>query len=121
MDSMADIMEARSPRDHQSIGRKVKNYDDAKWDSVCQNIVAYANYLKFTQNPELLIILLGYEGFTFVEASPYDCKWGVGLAEDNTDIYVRHKWRGTNWLGIALNEVMAKILDDQKYWNEKKR
>ena len=46
-----------------------------------------------------------FDGKTFVEASPYDRIWGVGLAQDDPAIDDERNWKGRNLLGKAITEV----------------
>jgi len=39
------------------------------------------------------------------EASPYDAKWGIGLAAEDPSARRRHLWKGRNLLGEVLMEV----------------
>ena len=41
----------------------------------------------------------------FVEASPYDKIWGVGLYETDDRILDEKNWLGENLLGKAITEV----------------
>lgn len=107
------ILNAVTPSEQKSLGRKVKNFDKELWESNCKKFVYDANYAKFTQNPELLGKLLKTKGTTLVEASPSDCIWGVGLAQDDPRIQNRETWRGTNWLGEVLTKVREDILSSK--------
>ena len=60
------------------------------------------------KNPELKEILLATGDHIIVEASPYDRIWGVGLSEENDDLY-KGNWNGQNLLGKALMEVREKL------------
>ena len=109
---MAKIMDTDNPREHKNLGRKVNGYSDKVWDKVAIKIVAYGNYLKFSQNPKLLKLMFKHKDLILVEASPIDNKWGIGLAEDDPDILDTSKWNGTNWLGEALMQARALIFHD---------
>lgn len=104
------IMSSKNPREQKKYGRKVKNFDEKKWNSVAKDIVYKGNYAKFSQNIDSGDI--GYIFFntpgTFVEASPYDTIWGIGIGMDDPRINDPSQWRGTNWLG----EVLTKVRDD---------
>lgn len=69
--------------------------------------------LQFRQNPELLEKLLETRGTTLVEASPRDCRWGIGLGEKNPKALNRKTWRGSNWLGEILTELREEIIAEK--------
>lgn len=102
------IMKSTSPREQKAFGRKVKNFNVHKWESVARDIVYKGNYAKFTQDKKLLKVLLLTKGTTIVEASPYDKIWGIGLRKDDKRAQSRSTWQGKNWLG----EVLTKLRDD---------
>jgi ribA/ribD-fused uncharacterized protein len=99
------LLETKEPRMQKELGRKVRNFDVSIWNSKAKNIVYKGNYAKFNQNEHLKKILLSTGNKILVEASPYDAIWGVGMSEDNPDIYDSKKWKGTNWLGEVLMQV----------------
>lgn len=45
-----------------------------------------------------------------MEASPFDRKWGIGMAASNPAASDRSKWRGKNLLGQILTEVREELL-----------
>ncbi len=80
------------------------------------------NYLKFMQTPKLLPILLDNYGKTFVEASPNDKIWGIGMREDDPGVENPKNWKGQNLLGQALTEtcdVLYNTVFEQMYNIEK--
>ena len=116
-EAMEDIMSTSNPRKQQAIGRQVKGFDQEIWDENARAIVTTGNYLKFTQNPDLLAKIMMYADHTFVEASPIDTIWGIGLSEDDDRALDREQWEGKNWLGECITAVKEKIIDDQCYWH----
>ena len=86
-------------------GRRVRGFDEAVWNGVCRGIVFTGNLAKFSQDERLARLLLGTGSRTIAEASPNDCIWGIGLDAAHPDATEPSKWRGTNWLGIALMQV----------------
>lgn len=99
------------PKDAKELGGQVANYKDELWDTVRFGFMTLANYLKFSQNPELRAKLLATSGKILVEASSVDRIWGIGLAEQEpleilTD---EGNWRGQNLLGKAIMRVRAAI------------
>ncbi len=103
------ILETDSPQEAKKIGRKIRNYDDLKWASLRYDVMKDILFYKFSQNPELKIILLKTGNKILVEGSPYDKIWGVGIHFKDELIYNESNWRGQNLLGKALMEVREKL------------
>lgn len=101
----AKIMNTSSPKLQNQLGREVINYNDIIWDSRRFDIVFKGNLAKFSQNELLKSELLNTGNRQFVEASPYDTIWGIGMGLDNPLINDPTKWRGLNLLGQVLNFV----------------
>ena len=99
------IMKSNDPSVQKSCGRKVKNFDKDKWEEIAREVVYKANYAKFTQNEDCYKQLMSSGDKIIVEASPYDCIWGVGLRATDPKILDSKNWRGTNWLGEAIMKV----------------
>lgn len=103
------ILAATNPRQQKALGRTVRHFDVATWNSVCRGIVYLGNLAKFEQNDDLRELLLATEGRTIVEASPKDSIWGIGLAQDDPRAQDPRTWRGKNWLGVALLQVRDEL------------
>jgi ribA/ribD-fused uncharacterized protein len=106
------ILAADHPKEHKALGRKVKGFDDQIWRRERLGIVLAGNRAKFTQNAELLELLLATRGTTLVEASPYDRIWGIGLAATDPRAQDPATWRGQNLLGKILTELRDELLRD---------
>lgn len=104
------IMNTSNPREQKDLGRLVKGFNKEEWNKNALEIVYDGNLAKFSQNEDLMNVLLSTKGQTIVEASPYDKIWGIGLSEDNTESTSPINWQGTNWLGIVLTELRQEIL-----------
>ncbi len=104
------IMKADHPREQQALGRKVKGFNQEDWNANARNIVYLGNKMKYEQSPKLWLKLKETVGTTLVEASPYDCVWGIGWTEDNPKALSRDTWRGTNWLGECVTRVRDDLL-----------
>lgn len=103
------IMRTDNPKQQKALGREVRGFKSDKWEKYAKQFVYEGNYAKFTQNVDLLKLLLETEGTTLVEASPFDKIWGIGLAEDNPKAQSRDTWEGKNWLGEVLTDVRDEI------------
>ncbi len=111
-DTLAQIMAAEHPRDQKKLGRQVKGFNADRWNAIAREVVYEGNYAKFTQNSDLLEKLLATKGRTLVEASPYDCIWGIGMREGEPGIEDRNNWKGTNWLGEVLTGLREDLIEE---------
>ena len=108
------IMNESNPKEQKKYGRMIKGFDKATWDKNCLAIVYEGNLAKFTQNVELREQMISTGNRIFVEASPFDTIWGIGLGEDAEGIDNPSYWQGLNLLGQALTLVKTKLLTDAK-------
>lgn len=106
------ILLAPSPGKAKALGRQVSGYDDAVWSKVRYNVMLEANLMKYRNNPELRRLLTkeSWRNKHFVEASPYDRIWGIGLDMDDPKSHDPSQWRGQNLLGKCLDEVRETLL-----------
>lgn len=99
------IMDVKTPKEQKILGRVVKNFDPKIWDSRKDEIVLMGNMYKFGQNKTYKdrLMSLFNDKFYFVEASPYDKIWGIGI--NVSDAQAGCEWKGENLLGKALTGV----------------
>lgn len=105
----AKIMATPEPDDQKRYGREVKNYDDATWAAARYAVVLKGTLEKYRQNPALKALLLDTGNDIFVEASPDDRIWGIGMRAAHPDATDETKWRGLNLLGKAITEARGII------------
>lgn len=117
-DAEARIMAEHSQMAIKKLGRRVQGYDDAAWSAAREQVAVEGNLCKFTQNTALRDFLLSTGDRIIAEASPKDCIWGIGLAEDDPLATVPAKWPGTNLLGFVLMEVRRRIRAESEYRKE---
>lgn len=104
------ILRTLYPQDQKQLGRNVQGFNDEKWDIVKEYIVYQGNLLKFTQNEDLRqILLVDHKDKMFVEASPTDRIWGIGLGLGDERIYDQSQWNGKNLLGKAIKKVQKTL------------
>jgi len=106
------MLQSNDPKKVKSLGRKISNFNDKKWNENKVKIVTQGNYLKFSQNKKLLDILLEDKKYILVEASPVDKIWGVGLHYEDDKILKESNWRGENLLGISIMAAREQILNN---------
>lgn len=109
-DSAILIAQSSTPQEAKALGRRVRNFNSDEWDRVKYHYMMEAITAKFTQNLPLKKWFLDprFDGKSFVEASPVDSIWGIGMAENNPDLLDTSRW-GQNLLGKALTELRDKL------------
>lgn len=111
------ILKAETPKEAKKLGRKVKYFNDEVWEEKRELAMEVVLRYKFSeQNPHLLKELLDskYDNKTFVEASPFDTIWGIGMDEDNPNVEYESKWKGLNLLGKCINKIREEKLCNSK-------
>ncbi|GAB3711521.1 NADAR family protein [Spirosoma flavus] len=103
------IIACKSPAEAKSLGRQVRNFDEAIWNNKRFEIVVQGNLQKFSQHPDLKEFLLNTKDRILIEASPVDNIWGIGLAADSDKAESPEEWKGLNLLGFALMEVRDQL------------
>ncbi len=110
MDTWEKMKAIDNPRGIKALGREVKNWNEQLWNDHKEEIVTQANFLKFSQNPDLLHIMKEQKNLILVEGSPVDPIWGVGLHFDDDLILDEKNWKGQNLLGKCLMQARKKLL-----------
>ncbi len=103
------IIASPYPMSQKDLGRQVRGYRDAVWKKKRYGVVLRGIVEKFRQNPRLRKLLLGTGSAKFVECSPEDEVWGIGLKQSDPRATDPSKWRGENLLGKALTAARAKL------------
>lgn len=105
------ILEAKTPKEAKALGRKVKEFEEEEWAKIREDAMYNAVYAKFSQNENLKAFLLAdeFKGKKFVEGSPFDTIWGVGLDWRDTRIGDEENWLGLNLLGTVLENVREEL------------
>ena len=98
-ESAMKIKQAATPLAAKRLGRKVKPWDQTRWDAECEGTMREILIAKFS-NPEMKPKLLSLMGRGIYEASPRDKIWGIGISVNQAESGVPHK--GRNLLGKAL-------------------
>ena len=105
------ILNSKRPHEAKLLGRQVKNYNEKVWNNMRYETFYKLNLAKYMQDDKLRTLLLNpkFENKKFVEASPGDIIWGVGLDENNSLIEDEINWTGKNLLGKIITEVRDEI------------
>ena len=108
---LSKILNSSSAPEVKKFGRQINNFDSSIWDANKFEIVKKGNYLKFSQNEDLLAFLLSTNNRVLVEASPYDTIWGIGMSANDDNVQYPSQWKGENLLGYALMEVRDSLIE----------
>lgn len=103
------VMESSSPTHQRELGRSVKEFNEDTWFVHCYEICKKCTVAKFTQNPDLLQILMSTKNNWLAHESSDDCVWGTGVSATQSKSKV--KWRGKNLLGKVLEDARDSILE----------
>lgn len=111
-EAIEKIVKSSTPKEAKAVGRSVKNFNAEKWDKVSPYYMTKAVTIRYQQDKKFADMLTDkkYEGKTFVEASPYDKIWGIGMKEDDPDVEDKSKWQGENKLGKCLTTLRNKAI-----------
>ena len=102
------IMKSTNPYEIKAIGGSVKNFIRQRWEQEAKKIATEACMNKFSQNLELLDILLKTGNKKIGEASK-DPLWGIGKALHDEDVLDSTNWPGENILGNVLMYVREQL------------
>ena len=104
------IMRSTDPKRIKDLGRKVRGYNDDAWSKVREMYMRECVKAKFFGNEKAKAFLMKQpETHIFVEASPYDKIWGIGLSEDDPRAWDQATWRGQNLLGKIITMVYKEL------------
>ena len=97
----------------QMFGKKCK-YNEEVFFANREKWMYTALSAKYEVDEEFRSVLMSdkYRGLTFVEASPSDVNWGIGLSA--TKAYAGEKWNGLNLLGKLLTQLRDEHLKDYR-------
>ena len=104
------ILSSVDPVVAKKLGSKVCTSNKAAWDSVRDKYMREGLIAKFTQNHELGEFLKSTGNSTLIEANPKDKYWGVGLALQDENIWIKNKWVGQNKLGRLLVQIRQTLM-----------
>jgi len=128
VETFFEIMMELDPAKQQKLGRKVKNFDNEKWNNVREMIVVQASLYKYTQNDEMYETLMGTKKLILVEASKSDKIWGIGRNEKYPYITDESTWLGLNLLGKSIMlardyiyELGREEAKNKVVWNDKEQ
>jgi ribA/ribD-fused uncharacterized protein len=111
--AMKKILQAKTPKEAKAIGRGVKNFDEETWEENREKFMLKALKYKAMSWPDFKNFVIE-ETRTFVEASPYDKIWGIGMNEEEAArVDNPEKWNGLNLLGKSLCNLRTWLIENE--------
>lgn len=107
--AIAIMLAGLNPHKQKKLGQQVNGFDKTEWHKHAYDVMYKGVLCKFDNDEAFRRELLVTGNRQFVEASPTDLVWGVGLAEHDPNIHNPENWLGTNWLGQIITQVRAAI------------
>ena len=121
-DTALKICDAQTPKEAKDLGREVKNFSETEWEKVREKAMftAILRRASYDKSYKDRVLNPAWENLEFVEASPYDKIWGIGLPEDDPSANDRSSWPGLNLLGKCITELRRyiKFFDYVGTWEE---
>ncbi|KAK4940673.1 hypothetical protein LTR10_019303 [Elasticomyces elasticus] len=114
--TMASCINAPSPRDQKAIGRRARGFNEALWTKASTHVVVAGSIARAEVDSELRALYNGASrNRKFVEGSPVDRTWGIGLKWDDPRACDEKNWKGENRLG-KCHDLAAKYIRDGEKW-----
>jgi ribA/ribD-fused uncharacterized protein len=112
---LCKCLRSKLPKEQKGHGRRCRNFDLQLWDIVSIPVVVSCLIARAEADDVLRILYMRAGSRAFVEGSPTDTIWGVGIHWGDAKIDNESNWRGANKLGIchgiACKEVQAEWED----------
>lgn len=108
-DTYDAILSETIPRKIKAFGRKVKPWDQEKWNRVVCTIAFTIVLAKARTVTVFREVLLSTGSSIIAEATRNDKNWGIGIDMGKEDVQFPKLWKGTNILGWALMEARNQL------------
>lgn len=106
---LEEVLREADPAKVKALGRKVRGYDELRWEGRRFDAVTEGSIAKFSATQALRGWLLATGEQVLVEAAPGDRIWGIGLGREDPLVREPAKWQGRNLLGFALMRARAAL------------
>lgn len=107
------ILRAQNAKECHDLGAFIKGYDPTVWKDACVSAAKTGLKAKFTQNSDLLQLLLSTDNQTLVYASAEDPVWGAAVSVQEALKIPSVLWQGQNLLGQCLMEIRSELRLEQ--------
>jgi ribA/ribD-fused uncharacterized protein len=93
------ILASKKPMEQKALGRKVHGFNDDIWTPASVEIVVASQIARAEVDRRLGQLYISSSKKVFVEGSPRDKIWGVGIYWKQKSIENERNWKGENRLG----------------------
>ena len=111
LSTLCSVLRTTSPKEQKALGRKCRNFDPTTWEAASIPVVVACSVARAEADSVLKQIYKAGKR-TFVEGSPNDNIWGVGIHWTHPSINDPKNWRGANRLGVCHGLARNIILEN---------
>lgn len=106
-----NVLKEKDPKVQKNLCKKFKKLDQTAWNNRKLNVMRIGLHAKFSQNPHLKTFLLNTKDTNILECNKFDSFWGIGMAMNNPEIWIRNSWAGKakNQLGALLMDLRTEL------------
>jgi ribA/ribD-fused uncharacterized protein len=108
-DSQQKILKSASPKTAKTIGKKVKEFNEERWNTEKVRIMERGVKAKLMQHPEIRKKLMATGERRIAEANPRSKFWGIGTSYNTSKASDPEKWPGKNTLGTIYEELRRQL------------
>ena len=102
---VVEVALENNPFRQKQIGKKVENFDRARWETDVPSLILPGLIAKFQQNELCKKVLMESHNKRIVEANPHDKFFGAGISLRDNNIWNPDKLVGRNEMGKLLVKV----------------
>ena len=113
---LCKCLRSKSPKDQKDYGRHCRNFDPKIWNTTSIPVVVSCQIARAEVDDALRRLYMRSANREFVEGSPTDTVWGVGIRWDHVAIENSSNWRGENRLGVCHGMACKAV---RQLWVEK--
>jgi ribA/ribD-fused uncharacterized protein len=108
-ESQQKILKSASPKTAKTIGKKVKDFNEERWNAEKVAIMERGVKAKLMQHPEIRKKLMATGERRIAEANPRSKFWGIGTSYNTSKADNPEKWPGKNTLGKIYEELRRQL------------
>jgi ribA/ribD-fused uncharacterized protein len=108
-ESQQKILKSASPKTAKTLGKKVKDFNEERWEAEKVGIMQRGIKAKLMQHPDIRKKLLATGDRRIAEANPRGKFWGIGTSYNTSKATNPERWPGKNNLGLIYEELRRQL------------